>query len=100
MHEGVNTARHIASTVPGIDIIVAGHDHKKCAEEIKNPDGKNTLVVEAGGNTNYVGDIAISVEPSTKKIVKVDYRLFSTKGVAPDKEVSDIIKKYKNDLKN
>lgn len=95
MHEGVNTARAIAGSVSGIDVIIAGHDHKKCAEEVKNPDGKNTLVLEAGGNTNYVGDIAIKVEADTKKITSVDYKLFSTRGLTPDKEALDIIREFK-----
>jgi 2',3'-cyclic-nucleotide 2'-phosphodiesterase (5'-nucleotidase family) len=95
MHEGVNTARAIAASVPGIDMIIAGHDHKKCAEVVKNPDGRNTVIVEAGGNSNYVGDLTITVDPSSKKVLKVEYKLFPTSGVAPDREVADIIKSYK-----
>ncbi len=95
MHEGVNTARAIAAAIPGIDMIIAGHDHKKCAEVVKNPDGRDTVVVEAGGNANYVGDAAITVDPSARKVLKVDYRLYSTSGVKPDREVADIIAKYK-----
>jgi len=95
MHEGVNTARSIAGSVPGIDIIIAGHDHRKNAEVVKNPDGRETVVVEAGGNANYVGDMAISVDPSSRKVLKVDYRLYSTSGVDPDPEVAGIIAKYK-----
>lgn len=95
MHEGVNTARTIASTVPGIDMVVAGHDHKKCAETVINPDGRNTVIVEAGGNSNYVGDLAVTVDPASRKVLKVEYRLFSTSGVAPDREVADIIDRYR-----
>ncbi len=99
MHEGVNTAKTVAGSVPGIDIVIAGHDHKKCVEEVKNPDGRNTLVVEAGGNTNYVGDIALQIEPLSKKIIKVDYKLFSTAGVTPDKETAEIINRYRGSFR-
>ncbi|GEM_PF-2362243 len=95
MHEGVNTARSIAASVPGIDVIIAAHDHRKCAETVKNPDGRNTVIVEAGGNSNYVGDLAITVDTSSKKVLSVEYKLFSTSGVAPDKDVADIIEKYR-----
>jgi 5'-nucleotidase / UDP-sugar diphosphatase len=95
MHEGVNTARSIAGSVPGIDMIIAGHDHKKCAEEVTNPDGRKTVVVEAGGNSNYVGDVAITVDPSVMKVLKIDYKLYSTSGVAPDEDITAIIDKYK-----
>jgi len=96
MHEGINTARSVAQTIPGIDVIIAGHDHKKAAEEVKNPDGKNTVIVEAGGNTNYVGDMAIEIDRSSKKILSIKYKLFSTGGVNSDPEVSEIVRKYKS----
>ncbi|MEQ8188997.1 MAG: metallophosphoesterase [Candidatus Eremiobacterota bacterium] len=96
MHEGINTARSVAQTIPGIDVIIAGHDHKKAAEEVKNPDGKNTVIVEAGGNTNYVGDMAIEIDRSSKKILSINYKLFSTGGVNTDPEINEIVRKYKS----
>ncbi len=96
MHEGINTARCVAQSIPGIDVIIAGHDHKKTAEEVKNPEGKNTVIVEAGGNTNYVGDMAIKIDRSSKKILSINYKLFSTRGVNSDPEVSEIVRKYKS----
>ncbi|MEQ8169522.1 MAG: metallophosphoesterase [Candidatus Eremiobacterota bacterium] len=96
MHEGINTARCVAQSIPGIDVIIAGHDHKKTAEEVKNPEGKNTVIVEAGGNTNYVGDMAIKIDRSSKKILSINYKLFSTRGVTSDPEVNEIVRKYKS----
>ncbi len=96
MHEGINTARVIAQSIPGIDVIIAGHDHKKAAEEVKNPDGKHTVIVEAGGNANYVGDMAIEIDRSSKKILSINYKLFSTSGVNTDPEINEIVRKYKS----
>jgi len=95
-HEGVNRCVDAASSVPGIDVIVAGHDHQKLHDpkEIKNPDGRTTLVIEAGSHGKYVGDLTLEVDRGSKKVVSVDYKLFETANVEQDREVMEIVNKY------
>ena len=95
-HEGVNRCTDAASSVPGIDVIIAGHDHEtvQSPKEIKNPDGRTTLVVEAGSHGKYVGDLTMQVSPATKEVVSVDYNLYSTSSVKPDAEALAILDKY------
>jgi UDP-sugar diphosphatase len=97
-HESVGRVSELASSVPGIDVIVAGHDHKTLnqPESVRNVDGRNTLVVEAASNCRFVGDMNLTVDPSTKQVIGVNYKLFSTEKVAPDPEVVSIIDKYKS----
>ena len=96
-HESVGRVKELGSSVEGIDIIVAGHDHKTLnqPETVKNPDGRNTLVVEAASNCRYVGDMNLEIDPKSKEIIGVNYKLFSTGSVQPDPEVSAIVEKYK-----
>ncbi|HPZ07426.1 MAG TPA: metallophosphoesterase [Candidatus Eremiobacteraeota bacterium] len=96
-HESVGRMKELGSSVEGIDIIVAGHDHKTLhkPETVRNPDGRNTLVVEAASNCRFVGDMTLEVDPKSKEIIGVNYKLFSTEGLQPDPEVSRIIEEYK-----
>ncbi|MEQ8224938.1 MAG: metallophosphoesterase [Candidatus Eremiobacterota bacterium] len=96
-HESVGRVKELGSSVEGIDIIVAGHDHKTLnqPETVKNPDGRNTLVIEAASNCRYVGDMNLSIDPKSKEIIGVNYKLYSTQGAQPDPDVAAIIEKYK-----
>ncbi len=57
-HEGEDEA--IAAAVPGIDVIVSGHSHTALSEAIEVGD---TLIVQAGAYTRYVGELTVSREP-------------------------------------
>lgn len=95
-HEGINRCVDAASSVPGIDVIVAGHDHQTVQEpkEVKNPDGGTTLVLEAGSHGKYVGDLSLELDTQSKKLVSLDYKLFDTSSVKPDPEVLAIIQRF------
>ncbi len=41
-----NASRLVAEKVPGFDIILAGHDHKVWNFFVKNPEGKNVLILD------------------------------------------------------
>jgi len=95
-HEAVGRVSDMASSVPGIDVVVAGHDHAilKDPKEIKNPDGRTTLVVEAQSHAKYVGDLTLDVDPKSKQVISADYKLYPTAGVKPDPEVMAILDRY------
>lgn len=63
-HLGVQFDMGVAANVPGIDIIVGGHDHYKYAAPlaIPNPAGGTTWIAQAGSNNLYVGKMKISVD--------------------------------------
>jgi len=95
-HEGINRCVDAASSVPGIDVIVAGHDHQALQEpkEVRNPDGRKTIVVEAASHGKYVGDVSLEIDKNTKQVVGVDYKLFPTSKGEKDPQVMDIVNKY------
>ncbi|RJR12099.1 hypothetical protein C4588_02735, partial [Candidatus Parcubacteria bacterium] len=92
-HESVGRMKEFAANVPGVDVVVAGHDHKTIhsPEKVKNPDGRDTLVVEAASNCRYVGDMTLEVDRNSREITGVNYKLFSTENVEPDPESQKII---------
>ncbi|MEM4949422.1 MAG: bifunctional metallophosphatase/5'-nucleotidase [Candidatus Jordarchaeales archaeon] len=62
-HSGWKEDKELAKKVPGIDVIVGGHDHKLLTEPIvvTRPDGTNTTIVDAKAYLEYLGVLEISV---------------------------------------
>jgi 5'-nucleotidase / UDP-sugar diphosphatase len=67
-HSGLQADSILAMTVPGIDVVVSGHDHKAVPEPIlvRNPATKNgiggTLLVETGDWGRNLGRLDLQVE--------------------------------------
>ncbi len=64
-HIGSADATKLARDVPGIDVIVAGHDHAPI--QTARLEGKTTIV-DAGAYTQYLGRLEITVDPATHKM--------------------------------
>ncbi|HYK96881.1 MAG TPA: bifunctional UDP-sugar hydrolase/5'-nucleotidase [Candidatus Acidoferrales bacterium] len=64
-HIGTTDATKLARDVPGIDVIVAAHDH--IPVQTARVEGKTTIV-DAGAYTQYLGHLEIVVDPSTHKM--------------------------------
>lgn len=62
-HDGTGEDADLASKVPGIDIIVSGHTHDSLDQPVKVGD---TLIVTAGSYGRYLGEMSLSVTPSSK----------------------------------
>lgn len=62
-HLGVLYDQAIAANVRGIDIIVGGHDHYVFEQPlaVRNPEGKRTLILQAGMHYQYVGKLRFTV---------------------------------------
>jgi 5'-nucleotidase/UDP-sugar diphosphatase len=74
-HLGFAYDQAVAANVPGIDIIVGGHDHYVFERPavVKNPDGKSTLILQAGAHYQYVGRLRFTVNGRGVKVK--DYAL-------------------------
>lgn len=83
-HLGINYDRQLAANVPGIDIIVGGHDHytTETPIEVTNPTGKTTYIVQAGAFYKYVGKMKITV--SANGIQVLDYKLIHLDQTIPE----------------
>ena len=75
-HLGVEFDMAVASMVPGIDIIIGGHDHYKYDAPIPvpNPLSGITWIAQARSNYMYVGKMQITVD-AVGNISLIDYSL-------------------------
>ncbi|HEU5288276.1 MAG TPA: bifunctional UDP-sugar hydrolase/5'-nucleotidase [Candidatus Limnocylindria bacterium] len=64
-HIGSADAMMLARDVPGIDVIVAAHDH--ASVQTARLEGRTTIV-NAGAYTQYLGRLEIVVDPATRKM--------------------------------
>lgn len=67
----------LAQGTKGIDVIVGGHTHTKM-READVVDG--TIIVQAGGYSEYVGRLDLIVDDESGEVEMVDYNLLSVNG--------------------
>ena len=59
-------AKVVAEQVPGVDIVLLGHDHRARKEYIKNVDGRDVLCLDPSNNALKVAEATITIEMDTK----------------------------------
>lgn len=65
-HLGVYYDEMIAAQVPGINLIIGGHDHYLYGpKEITNPLGQTTWLVQAGSNYSHIGQTKLVLDNGT-----------------------------------
>jgi hypothetical protein len=93
-HQGTNRDWVIARRIPGIDLVVGGHDKQKT----KDPnEADKTLIVQAGEKGQYQGMMEVTLGP-TKTSKNTLFALGDD--VANDPKVKARISKYNDDLAN
>ena len=92
-HLGVAYDRQIAAAVSGIDFIVGGHNHYllSAPEEVTNPDGKKTFIVQAGEFYEQIGKLRISVNASGEVALKDWSTIPVNKHVPADPTIQGIV---------
>jgi 5'-nucleotidase/UDP-sugar diphosphatase len=70
-HLGVEVDKQIASNIPGINVIVGGHDHYMFAQPITitDPLGGTTWIVQARSNYMYAGKMKLVVDGSNVQLL-------------------------------
>ena len=65
-HLGYDLDSVIAGNIPGIDVIVGGHDHYVFNQPrlVKNPLGHNVPIVQVGAHYEYIGKMHLAVSSS------------------------------------
>lgn len=98
-HLGVLYDRALAASLTGLDIIVGGHDHDLLArpEVVTNPEGKRTLILQAGSHYEHVGCLRFTVEAGAVKVA--GYELLPVDGrVPPLPEVQSVVDQLKQGI--
>jgi 5'-nucleotidase len=73
-HIGYANDRKLAKEVSGIDVIVGGHSHdlvkdtKAGKNVLKSPDGNPVVIVQAGQNGEYIGQLDVTFDDKGKVI--------------------------------
>lgn len=94
-HLDLELLQQLGATVPGLDVIVAGHTHVTLTrpEVLARPDGGSTYLVTAGSYYGWVGRLRLLVDGASVKLD--DYRLFTvdekTAPLAPVQEVVEAL---------
>lgn len=99
-HIGYNVDQELAKSVPGIDVIVGGHSHtylsstdEKAAGPyptlVKNADGVDVPVVQAGSYGKYLGDIKITWDDAGKVVSAEGAPILLDASVTPDQGFLD-----------
>jgi 5'-nucleotidase/UDP-sugar diphosphatase len=95
-HLGLLYDQAMAANVPGIDIIVGGHDHYVFERPlvVTNPEGRRTLILQAGNHYRYVGRLRFTLKNGAVKVL--DYKLMEVdKKVPPLPEVQNVVDELK-----
>jgi 2',3'-cyclic-nucleotide 2'-phosphodiesterase (5'-nucleotidase family) len=63
-HIGLTEDQRVASSVPGIDLIIGGHSHTVLPKGTytRNPEDRQVLIVQAGYHLHYLGRVDLDLE--------------------------------------
>lgn len=79
---------------PAIDAIFGGHWHTMMNCMIPDPAGNPRPVIEAGDNAKVVGEVLLTIDPSTGDVIRDATKATNhpvTKDVTPDPEIKRIV---------
>ena len=101
-HIGYSNDLDLAASVTGVDVIVGGHSHTLLANydtravgaypaEVENPDGKTTLVVQAGENLEYIGVLNVEFDPAGELVSWGGDTVYLSHFITPDANVAKLV---------
>ncbi|MGH2490847.1 MAG: bifunctional metallophosphatase/5'-nucleotidase [Candidatus Limnocylindria bacterium] len=98
-HIGTAEATQLARDVPGIDVIIAAHDHLPI--QTARLEGRTTIV-DAGAYTQYVGRLEIVVDRTTRKMTDavragVLTAIAANPNVRPDPDIAKLVDERRAD---
>lgn len=91
-HLGLAFDEAVASYVPGIDVIVGGHDHYVLTQPVPvvNPSSDTTWIVQAGAFYEYAGKLRLRITSGRAHLL--DYQLIHLDNTIPeDQTISAIV---------
>ena len=86
---GIQTAEYdedattkVAQQIEGFDLILYGHDHVRYEGSVKNPSGRDVILLDPSSNAIYVADASISVTKKGKKLIdkKISGKVVDVRG--------------------
>jgi 2',3'-cyclic-nucleotide 2'-phosphodiesterase (5'-nucleotidase family) len=97
-HLDIADDRALARAVPGIDVILGGHDH----DPLTWYEG-GTLIHKAGSDAHYLAAIDLDIRATEREgrrnvAVTSQWRMWANVDVKPDPEIAAVVKKYTDRL--
>lgn len=65
-----DASAEIAERIPGFDIIMMGHDHRRFCGKIANAQGDSVLLINPANNGRTVGDVEITLTLNGDKVIR------------------------------
>lgn len=65
-----DASEEIARKVPGFDILMIGHDHRKCCKKVANIEGDSVLIVDPASNGLLVANVDVKLTMKGQELVK------------------------------
>ena len=99
-HMGFRYDQAVAAGVPGIDVIIGGHDHFlfEKPQVVTNSVGKQTLILQAGDSYRYVGKLELAVGPAGD-VTLMDYSIIPVdRSVSPLAYVQGVVDSLKKGI--
>ncbi len=97
-----NASKLVAEEVPGFDLILAGHDHKIWNFTVKDPNGKNVLILDPSNAARNaaVATLTFKYDSTLSSWVKeITGEIVSSKGYQPDPEYMNKFASAINEVK-
>ncbi|MCM1021050.1 MAG: 5'-nucleotidase C-terminal domain-containing protein [Muribaculum sp.] len=82
-----NASLEVAKNVPGFDIVMMGHDHRRENKWIVNNDGDSVLIINPANNAVAISDVVITFDINEQNNViekKIDGKLLEMSAFEPD----------------
>ena len=92
-HLDLPDIQRLAASVPGIDVVVSGHDHRALHTPLK---AGSTTIVQAGSDGRFLGRVDLEVPPQGRAVVR-GTRLYPIGADLPEaRDVADSLAGYRS----
>ena len=83
-----NASVEVVQRVPGFDVALIGHDHRRACFKVANAEGDSVLVINPANNATAVGDVelTLTVKDGIVTDKQAEGRLARVDGLEPDEE--------------
>lgn len=92
-HLGFNLDKLIATFIPGIDVIVGGHDHLALYSPfvVDNPSGNKTYIVQTKGYYSQLGKLSLEYDTDSNQVSIADYELIELDENIPEEPETKMV---------
>ncbi|MCO7175097.1 bifunctional metallophosphatase/5'-nucleotidase [Sporolactobacillus kofuensis] len=95
--KGENQAYQICRDVPGIDVLLTGHQHRQISGQTVN----GVIVLQPGCNGTYLGKVTLELEHQQRwTITKKTSELIPVRGVEADQKALQRVEDYEKDAQD